>query len=413
MRSRSPLLLNFLLGCLCCWALTLLPASPVAARDRPPASQRELDQMLAPIALYPDALLAQITMAATYPREVLAARRWSLANPRLRGGQAVRAVERVDWDPSVKSLLAFPRILAMMSERLDWTERLGDAYLGQQQEMMDTVQDLRRRAYRAGNLQSNREARIDARGNSLEIELADPGIAYEPWYDPLAIYGTWWWPGFPPMVWTPWPDPRARPGFSAGFVWGTGISLGAEFFFGNFDWRARQINIVNLNHYYYPRATRAAPIAAGVWQHDPAHRGGTLYREAKSREKFSAAQAPRQVRDEFRGRLPDRSPSRAAAIGDHDGAPPAGATADTQRQDRMGEMRGGAASTLPAAHALESVDQGAEVRNASARGHASGAAPPPIERPARAATTARTEPASAANRSERMRESGAKRHDDQ
>ena len=87
--------------------------------------------------------------------------------------------------------------------------------------------------------------------------------------------------------------------------------------------------------------------------------------------------------------------------------------ADTQRQDRMGEMRGGAASTLPAAHALESVDQGAEVRNASARGHASGAAPPPIERPARAATTARTEPASAANRSERMRESGAKRHDDQ
>ena len=129
-------------------AAFLLSAVPAAwAQDGPDFSQQELDQMLAPVALYPDALLSQVLMAATYPLEVVEAERWSLANTRLAGAQAVQAVSNKDWDPSVMSLVAFPQILRMMSSKLDWTERLGDAFLGQESQVMDTVQDLRHRAY--------------------------------------------------------------------------------------------------------------------------------------------------------------------------------------------------------------------------------------------------------------------------
>src|SRR6266508_6632809 len=108
-------------------------------------TRQELDQMLAPIALYPDALLSQILMASTYPLEVVEAARWSKANPNLKGEQAVHAVTQNSWDPSVKSLVAFPQILQMMDEHLNWTERLGDAFLAQQAQVMDTVQNLRKK----------------------------------------------------------------------------------------------------------------------------------------------------------------------------------------------------------------------------------------------------------------------------
>jgi len=126
------------------------------APAQPAFTQQELDQMLAPIALYPDSLLSQILMAATYPIEVVQAARWSKVNPGISGDQAVKAVEQNNWDPSVKSLVAFPQILSMMDEKLDWMERLGDAFLSQQQQVMDTVQILRQRAQAAGNLQSKK-----------------------------------------------------------------------------------------------------------------------------------------------------------------------------------------------------------------------------------------------------------------
>src|SRR6185369_13968960 len=118
----------------------------------------QLDQMLAPIALYPDSLLSQILMASTYPLEIVEATRWSKANPNLNGDDAVKAAEQNGWDPSVTSLVAFPQILTMMDERLSWTERLGDGFLAQQAQMMDTVQALRQKAYAAGNLKSTEQA---------------------------------------------------------------------------------------------------------------------------------------------------------------------------------------------------------------------------------------------------------------
>ncbi|HMK22141.1 MAG TPA: DUF3300 domain-containing protein, partial [Terriglobales bacterium] len=146
------------------------PPGPPPSLVSPAFSQQELDQMLAPIALYPDPLLSQILMAATYPLEIVEAARWVAANPGLQGDDAVRAVVAQSWDPSVKSLVAFPQILALMDQRLDWTQRLGNAFLAQQAQVMDTVQALRRRAESAGNLRSSDQMQVEDQGGSIALE---------------------------------------------------------------------------------------------------------------------------------------------------------------------------------------------------------------------------------------------------
>ena len=284
----------------CRWHLLALifAASFVAAQENfpapppPPAfTQQELDDLLAPVALYPDPLLSQILMAATYPLEVVEAARWSQANPGLEGDDAVRQVEGMDWDPSVKSLVAFPQVLTTMNENLDWTEQLGEAFLAQEQQVMDTVQNLRQRAYAAGNLRSTDELRVEPEGQAIAIEPLSPELIYVPYYDPLVIYGAWWWPA-PPYHWRPFAGYHVRPGFS----WGVGIRVSGGFFFGAFDWRDRRVNVARVNNYYYRPAPHAAP---GVWRHDPAHRRGIVYRNATLRQQYShpegnaAAPAPR------------------------------------------------------------------------------------------------------------------------
>jgi hypothetical protein len=285
-------------------------------------SQAELDQMLAPIALYPDSLLSQILMAATYPLEVVQAARWSRAHPGLQGEPAVRAAESQDWDPSVKSLVAFPQVLAMMDERIEWTDRLGDAFLGQQAQVMDSVQYLRDKAYAAGNLRSNEQMTVNRQGPAIVIEPPAPQVVYVPYYDPYVVYGGWWWPAYPPVY---WPRPVAyypRPAYVPGFWWGTGVGIGAGFFFGAFNWPARcATNIVTVNNYYYTRnmtatrpggyAGRPVPPVAGAapaianWQHDPGHRRGVPYRdpavrEAAVRDAGARGLDPRTVRGDAR-----------------------------------------------------------------------------------------------------------------
>ncbi len=229
------------------------------AQGRPAFSQQQLDQMLAPIALYPDALLSQILMAATYPGEVVEAARWSRANPGLDGDRAVRAVERIDWDASVKSLVAFPRILGMLDERIGWTEDLGDAFLDQQAQVMDTVQYLRRKAYAAGNLQSSDQFRVDFRDSSFVIEFANPEMVYVPYYNPLVVYGTWWWTGYQPVYWAPWPGYYSRAGYARGYAWGPGIAVSAGFFYCTPDWQRRHVTLVTgYNYYYHPGERESA-----------------------------------------------------------------------------------------------------------------------------------------------------------
>ena len=315
MKARAKYLSTQLLALLLAATfLLIVPENNASAQYAPAFTQQELDQMLAPIALYPDALLSQITMAATYPLEVVEAERWSVANPNLRGAQAVQAVEQNNWDPSVKSLVAFPQILRMMNDKLDWTQRLGDAFLGQEQQVMDTIQDLRHRAYKAGNLRSNDQARVESQEDYITIDQANPQVAYEPYYNPSVVYGSWWWPQYPPVYWAPWPGYRERPGFGAGFAWGVGITLGAEFFYGAFDWRQHRVDVVNVTNYYYPRDPKAANRASSAWQHDPDHRRGAPYREAAVRAKFSPTGAPPQARSNFRGHIPVASEQRGEQV---------------------------------------------------------------------------------------------------
>src|SRR5258706_16239679 len=232
--------------------LVLLVSASVAFAQTPPAprnaaaTQQELDQMLAPIALYPDSLLSQIFMASTYPLEVVEAARWSRANPGFTGQQAVDAVGERDWDASVKSLAAFPQVLAMMDQHLEWTARLGDVFIAQEPQVMETGQSLRQKAYEAGNLRSTEQVTVYEQGEAYAIEPARPEVVYVPYYDPRVAYGSWWWPAYPPVYWAPWPGYYVYPGFA--FGWGTGVVVRSGFFFGGCDWRGGHLTLVNVTH---------------------------------------------------------------------------------------------------------------------------------------------------------------------
>lgn len=287
--------------------LALLVSVSVAfAQTQPPAprnaaaTQQELDQMLAPIALYPDSLLSQIFMASTYPLEVVEAARWSRANPGLKGEAAVSAVGERDWDASVKSLAAFPQVLAMMDQQLEWTARLGDVFIAQEPQVMETVQNLRQKAYAAGNLRSTEQAYVVQQGEAFAIEPASPEVVYVPYYDPRVAYGSWWWPAYPPVYWAPWPGYYVYPGFA--FAWGVGVTVGAGFFFSACDWRARHVTVVNVTNVIVnrpgvgnrPPAKTVAPV---VWQHDPGHRRGVPYRIASVQQRFGGTAQAGQRRD--------------------------------------------------------------------------------------------------------------------
>jgi hypothetical protein len=274
--------------------MALLVALPAAhAQERQPYTQGELDQMLAPVALYPDALLSQVLMAATYPLEVVEAARWSRAHPGLQGDEAVRAVQDKEWDPSVKSLVAFPQLLQRMDEKLEWTKQLGDAFLAQEAQVMDAVQDLRRRARAAGQLAPDERVRVVEDGGTIVIEAANPRVVYVPYYDPWVVYGPWWWSAYPPVVWAPWPGYVV---YRPGFWWGVGIHISTGFFFGSVSWPHRHVVVTHVNNYYIrPTVVRRDVVVQrnpGRWQHDPWHRRGIVYRSPEVQRRF-AASAPR------------------------------------------------------------------------------------------------------------------------
>ncbi len=246
----------------------LLPLTATAQERDPGFSDGEIRQLLAPIALYPDALLSQVLIAATYPLEVVEAARWSRDRPGLEGQAAVDAAADRDWDPSIKSLVAFPDLLARMSEELDWTRRLGDAFLLQEEDVIAAVQDLRERADAAGTLDRLDHARARRDGDVIVIDPVDPRVVYVPYYSPRIVYGGWWWSGYPPHYWYP-PSGYYT---GAGFYWGSGVVLSGGFFFSSFDWRYRHIVILrhHRHHFHYVDSPR--------WRHNPKHRRGVVYR---------------------------------------------------------------------------------------------------------------------------------------
>jgi hypothetical protein len=261
---------------------------PLAGSLAPvPATFRaeQLDQLLAPIALYPDALLAQILMAATYPLEIVKASRW-FRDPRhavLSGDQLVAAIEAETWDPSIKALMTLPQILAMMDANLDWTEQLGDSFVGQQVDVMDAVQRLRYEAATAGTLWSNAQQRVAEEGQGIVIEPTDPAYIYPPLYNPNLVYGPWPSPEYPPLDIAP-------PDFGAGFAQPFGISFGAGFVVVKkiwpwcaFDWAQRRIR---LNARTSQALAHSIPWSgSAVWRHDPTHRREVAFFDPGSQER--------------------------------------------------------------------------------------------------------------------------------
>jgi hypothetical protein len=227
-------------------ALSLFQA-PVHAQPRY-YNQAELDALLAPIALYPDPVLSQVLMAATYPADVSEAAAWSRANPHLKGEDAVRAAQGEPWDPSVKSLLAFPDVLARMDESPQWLTDLGQAFLVQEPQVMETVQELRRRAQASGYL-PNEQTLVQQQGSNIAIHPAQQYV-YVPYYDPLLVYGPWWWPAYQPVYWRPWhPAP---------------VFVSTTFFFGAMDWHRRHVAVVRRPAFVHVNPVHVSP---GKWRH--------------------------------------------------------------------------------------------------------------------------------------------------
>jgi Protein of unknown function (DUF3300) len=381
-----------------------LPGGPLGAAES--AGQgfkpEEIDALVAPIALYPDELLSQIFMASTYPLEIVEASRWAKQNKNLKGDALAQALEKQDWDPSVRSLVNFPDVLSNMSEKLDWTQKLGDAFLSQQKEVMDAVQRLRAKAQAAGNLQTTEQQKVIVEEKVIKIEPASPQVVYVPTYNPTVVYGAWPYPAYPPYPWYP-------PGYAFGasmLAFGTGVALGAAwgFAWGGANWGRGEVNVdVNRNTNFNTNINREqakqnlqarGQREGGSFQHDPSHRKGVGYRDDNTAQKFNRggdAQAAK-AREDFRGRaeggrqelarqggpgdrgglgdkggLGDRGGQglgdRGAGVGDRGGQRPgAGAGAG----DRGGLGGGGGGS------ALQGVGgRGGDARSASARGAAS------------------------------------------
>ncbi|MGH8482457.1 MAG: DUF3300 domain-containing protein, partial [Nevskiaceae bacterium] len=237
-------------------SLTLLLALPlaVAAAQRPatPFTDAEIDQLLAPVALYPDAVLSHVLIAATVPEDVAAAADWIERHPDLRGQEAVDAVERYGWDPSVKALVAFPEVIERMDEDPDWTEDLGLAFLEQEEVVMDRVQYLRDRADDNGALDDVEHVRVVREREYIYIEPAVSRVVYVPYYDPWYVYGTWWWPSYPPHRWTWWAGYPVGYYRGPGFYWGISYHLGPTWYASSFNWRHRHVVVTRPHRHYAP-----------------------------------------------------------------------------------------------------------------------------------------------------------------
>jgi hypothetical protein len=302
-------------GLMLIWSFATVPAraqeatAATAAQTQTPTEQTfsegQIEQLVAPIALYPDPLLSQILMASTYPLEVVEAARWSNDNSTVKGGALQDAMQTQSWDPSVKALTAVPQTLQMMSGKLDWMQQLGDAFLAQQQQVLAAVQKLRAEAQAAGNLQSTPQQTVTLApapadvaasgiGQAIVIEPVNPDLYYVPVYNPAVVYGAWDYPSYPPFYWSP-------PGFVASNVvsFAAGVAVGAAIW-GECNWWHNNV-IINVNRFNAFNHTNIN-IANNTWIHNPEHRHGVPYRNASVASRFGSANEA-AAREAFRDRV--------------------------------------------------------------------------------------------------------------
>jgi hypothetical protein len=312
--------------------LCLVPPAALAETAGPAASgqnaldQQQLQQLVAPIALYPDDLLAQLLMASTYPLEVVEAERWSQSHSNLTGGALQQAMQQEPWDPSVKSLAAFPQVLKMMNDQLDWTQKLGDAFLSQQQDVMQAVQTLREKAQGTGTLKTTSQQTVSsvqpgaAPGSSMSnsmsgaasgstsgsktyvtIQPSNPQTVYVPSYNPATAYGAWPYPALPPYSFGAQPASYWPGGGAIGF--GAGIAAGSALW-GACNWPhgGVGINTGNFNNF------NNTNIVNPDWRHNPDHRHGVPYPNHNLARQYGRGDLNQAARNEFRGRMNSGQP---------------------------------------------------------------------------------------------------------
>jgi hypothetical protein len=281
------------------------PAStPASTSSDQLLKPEQLDALVSPIALYPDTLLAEVLMAATYPLEVVQASRWAAENKNLKGDALKTEVDKQGWDESIKSLTATPDVLKMMSDKLDWTQKLGDAVLAQQTDVMDSIQRLRAKADANNKLQTTKQQKVTKKSDGgkqyIAIEPTDPQTIYVPYYDPAVVYGAWPYPAYPPYYWGAgyWPGGGAL--LATGLAFGAGYAVGrwasgGNYWGGGVNWGGNNINVnrpININN------------SGNNWQHNVDHRHGVRYNNQNVANKFNKGNSVRngaQNRMDFRG----------------------------------------------------------------------------------------------------------------
>ncbi len=379
--------------------LALLLAVPSGSFAQAPSgqqafSQAELDQMLAPIALYPDDVLSQILIASTYPLEVVQADRWAKQNSKLKGDKLTAALEKQNWDPSVKSLVNFPQVLSMMSEKIDLTEKVGNAFLSQEKDVMNSIQRLRSKAQASGNLKSTPEQKVIVEKETIVIQPSNPQVVYVPTYNPTVVYGVWPYPAYPPAYYYP-------PGYVAGtaaFSFAAGVAVGAAwgYAWGHSDWHGGTVNYnynqnININNNidrskYQQNINRNGQRGSqgtGNWQHDPSHRKGVAYRDQATAQRYNKGASPAAVqsRQNYRGRSDAVRQDLARTSPGQTGRTATGRQGSQATAGRGASQRGGqgaGAGTREAstrgsgrANAFEGMDRGSSARDSSSRGRAS------------------------------------------
>jgi hypothetical protein len=301
----------------CCFFLLILGCHAGAAAQE--FSREQLDQLTAQVALYPDALLSQVLMASTYPEDVSAAAQWARAHPDAKGDDAVKAVEGQGWDPSVTSLVAFPQVIVTMGEKPDWVRDLGDAFLAQPEDVMESVQRLRAQAQKAGNLKSSEQTvvRVEREPPAgvvtqvverqvIYIEPAQPQVVYVPTYNPAVVYGPWMYPAYPPVYVPPppgyWWSVTVGGAIATGIAWGVSYAV-RDALWGGCNWWRRDVDI-NINHYNNININRRIDVntTRSRWSHDPGRRGAVPYRGGEATRQKLTRRAEGVKRDNYRGR---------------------------------------------------------------------------------------------------------------
>lgn len=274
--------------------------APQAAPSEQLLKPEQLEALVAPIALYPDDLLANVLAASTYPLEVVQADRWVAAHKNLKGDALKNEVEKQSWDDSVKALVSTTAVLSMMSDKIDWTKNLGDAVLAQQPDVMDAVQRLRAKAQANNKLVTTKQQKVSVQTQEnkqvIVIESADPDTVYVPYYEPAAVYGTWPYADYPPYYFGA-PAYIGAGVIAAGLAFGTGWAIGrwGNYWGGGCNWGNRNL--------YINRYNRINNVGNN-WQHNPAHRQGVRYSNANVQQRFgnNNLRAGSGNRMDFRGR---------------------------------------------------------------------------------------------------------------